>query len=72
VLGQARVAREQIHYRLSNQYAVNGAFTRFMNAFIDACEGAHPEIDIATCSISTLAIRMMWVSTDIDHVVAIG
>jgi hypothetical protein len=27
---------------------------------------AHPEIDVGTCSISILFIRMMWVSTDID------
>jgi hypothetical protein len=74
----AKSHREQIHYRLSSQYAVNGAstcsWTCLMDAFVDAVRrrSPHPEIDVDTCSITTLFNQMMWVSTDIDDVVAIG
>jgi hypothetical protein len=45
-----------------------------MDAFVDAVRrrSPYPEIDVDTCSITTLFNQMMWVSTDIDHVVAIG
>jgi hypothetical protein len=74
----AKSHREQIHYRLPSQYAVNGASTVFMDAShgrVHRCRATalgHPEIDDDTCSITTLFNQMMWVPTDIDHVVAIG
>ena len=56
----AKSHREQIHHRLSSQYAVNGAFTRLM----DASHGrvhryrakalAHPGIDAGACSTNSV------------------
>jgi hypothetical protein len=71
----AKSHREQIHYRLSSQYAVNGAFTcpwtRLMDAFIDTARRRSPIRGSMSVHVrSTLFIRMMSVSTDIDDVVA--